>query len=109
MENGMGLRTKFNLVMITAFLIGLAVATFLAREITTEEAKRQMLNEATLIMRSGTDVRGYTQYEIRPVITQQMAVRCQPRAGPSSAAHTVAREHRDRTPGHPDRAPAPHP
>ena len=66
----MGLRTKFNLVMITAFLIGLAVATFLAREITTEEAKRQMLNEATLIMRSGTAVRGYTQNEIRPLISE---------------------------------------
>src|SRR5216684_1760441 len=63
MENGMGLRTKFNLVMITAFLVGLAVATFLAREITTEEAKRQMLNEATLIMRSGTAVRGYSYKE----------------------------------------------
>ena len=32
-----GLRTKFNLVMVSAFLIGLAIATFLAREITIEE------------------------------------------------------------------------
>ena len=31
-EKAMGLRTKFNLVMITAFLIGLAAATFLARK-----------------------------------------------------------------------------
>ena len=49
----MGLRTKFNLVMIAAFAIGLVIATLLAREITTEEAKRQVLNEATLIMRAG--------------------------------------------------------
>ena len=40
----MGLRTKFNLVMIVAFALGLGVATFLAREITTDEAKRQVLN-----------------------------------------------------------------
>lgn len=85
----MGLRTKFNVVMLTAFLIGLAVATFLAREITTEEAKRQMLNEATLIMRSGTAVRSYTQNEIRPLIVDQLAVRFLPHSVPSYSAQTV--------------------
>ena len=85
----MGLRTKFNVVMLTAFLIGLAVATFLAREITTDEAKRQMLNEATLIMRSGTAVRGYTQNEIRPLIIDQLAVRFLPHSVPSYSAQTV--------------------
>ena len=79
----MGLRTKFNLVMVSAFLIGLAIATFLAREITIEEARRQMLNEATLIMRSGTAVRGYTQNEIRPLIIDQLAVRFLPHSVPS--------------------------
>jgi len=91
-ENGMGLRTKFNLVMITAFVIGLAAAMFLAREITAEEAKRQMLNEATLIMRSGTAVRSYTQNEIRPLISDQMAVRFLPHSVPSWSAHTVLRQ-----------------
>jgi methyl-accepting chemotaxis protein len=88
----MGLRTKFNLVMITAFLIGLGVAAFLAREITTEEAKRQMLNEATLIMRNGTAVRSYTQNEIRPLISDQMAVRFLPHSVPSWSAQTVFRQ-----------------
>jgi protein-histidine pros-kinase len=88
----MGLRTKFNLVMITAFLVGLAAATFLAKEITTEEAKRQMLNEATLIMRSGTAVRSYTQNEIRPLISEQMAVRFLPHSVPSWSAQTVLRQ-----------------
>lgn len=85
----MGLRTKFNLVMVTAFLIGLAIATFLAREITIEEARRQMLNEATLIMRSGTAVRSYTQNEIRPLIVDQLAVRFLPHSVPSYSAQTV--------------------
>ena len=57
----MGLRSKFNMAMIAAFAVGLAVATLLAREITTEEAKRQVLNEATLIFGAGTAVRSYTQ------------------------------------------------
>ncbi len=88
----MGLRTKFNLIMITAFLIGLGAAAFLAREITAEEAKRQMLNEATLIMRSATAVRSYTQSEIRPLISDQMAVRFLPHSVPSWSAQTVFRQ-----------------
>jgi HAMP domain-containing protein len=84
-----GLRTKFNLVMIAAFLVGLAIATFLAREITVDEARRQMLNEATLIMRSGTAVRSYTQNEIRPLIVDQLAVRFLPHTVPSYSAQTV--------------------
>ena len=87
----MGLRTKFNLVMIAAFAIGLGVATFLAREITTDEAKRQVLNEATLIMRAGTAVRSYTQKEISPLLSEQMSVRFLPHSVPSWSAHTVLR------------------
>ena len=92
----MGLRTKFNLVMITAFLIGLATATFLAREITTEEAKRQMLSEATLLMRSGTAARSYTSKEIGPLISDQMTVRFLPHSVPSWSAQTVLKDvHKD--------------
>jgi HAMP domain-containing protein len=96
LEKAVGLRTKFNLVLITAFLIGLGVATFLAWQITTEEAKRQMLNEANLIMRSGTAVRSYTQKEIRPLIADQMSVRFLPHSVPSYSAQTVLRDlHKD--------------
>jgi len=91
-----GLRTKFNLVLITAFLVGLALATFLAWQITTEEAKRQMFNEASLIMRSGTAVRSYTQKEIRPLIADQMTVRFLPHSVPSYSAQTVLHDlHKD--------------
>ena len=88
----MGLRTKFNLVMIAAFAIGLVIATLLAREITTEEAKRQVLNEATLIMRAGTAIRSYTQKEISPLLSEQMSVRFLPHSVPSWSAHTVLRQ-----------------
>ena len=85
----MGLRLKFNLVLITAFLVGLGVATFLAWQITNDEAKSQMLNEANLIMRAGTAVRGYTQKEIRPLIADQLNTRFLPHSVPSFSAQTV--------------------
>ena len=51
-----------------------------------------MLNEANLIMRSGTAIRGYTQKEIRPLISDQMAVRFLPHSVPSWSAQTVLRQ-----------------
>jgi protein-histidine pros-kinase len=84
-----GLRLKFNLVLITAFIVGLAVATFLAWQITSEDARRQMLNDANLIMGSGTAVRNYTSKEIRPLIGDQMTVRFLPHSVPSWSAQTV--------------------
>jgi len=48
-----------------------------------------MLNEATLIMRSGTAVRSYTQNEISPLIVDQLAVRFLPHTVPSYSAQTV--------------------
>lgn len=53
----MGLRTKFNLVMIGAFLVSLGLATYLAQNIAIENAQRQMLQEANIIMRQATAVR----------------------------------------------------
>jgi len=87
-----GLRTKFNLVLIVAFLVGLAVATVLVWRITTEEAKQQMLNEANLIMGSGGAVRSYTQKEIEPLVADQLATRFVPHSVPSFAAQAVLRE-----------------
>lgn len=87
----MGLRTKINLAMIVTFLVGLAIATFLAREITAKEAQRQMLNEANLIMQSGQAVSAYTQKEIAPLIADQMAVRFLPHSVPSWSSQTVLR------------------
>ncbi|MFO1163023.1 MAG: DUF3365 domain-containing protein [Reyranellaceae bacterium] len=85
----MGLRTKINLVMIVTFLVGLAIATFLAREITTEEAQRQVLNEANLIMQSAQSVSAYTAKEVAPLIADQMAVRFLPHSVPSWSSQTV--------------------
>jgi HAMP domain-containing protein len=88
-ENDVGLRTKFNLVMITAFVIGLGIATFLGWQITSDQARRQMLNEATLLMRTGSAIRGYTQKEIAPLIADQMTTRFLPHSVPSFSAQTV--------------------
>jgi protein-histidine pros-kinase len=83
---------KFNLVLVAAFAIGLAVAALLAWQTANEEARRQVLTEASLIMSSGTAVRGYTQKEIEPLLADQMKTRFLPHSVPSFAAQTVLRD-----------------
>lgn len=87
----MGLRTKFNLVMVGAFLVGMALAAGLSHRIATENARRQVLQEASIIMRNATAIRGYTSAEIRPLLNDQMAVRFLPHSVPSWSAQTVLR------------------
>jgi len=82
---------KFNLVLIVAFVVGLAVAAVLAWRTTAEEAERQVLTEANLIMSAGTAVRGYTQREIEPLLVDKIATRFLPHSVPSFAAQAVLR------------------
>ena len=87
----MGLRLKFNLVMIGAFLVGLALAAFFAKNIAEETARRQVLHEANLLMRQATAVRGYTAGEVAPLLNEQSQIRFLPHTVPSYSAQTVFR------------------
>lgn len=87
----MGLRLKFNLVMAGAFLVGIALAAGFFDRLSTEEARRQVLQEASLIMRQATAVRAYTSGELGPLLEDQMTVRFLPHTVPSFAAQTVFR------------------
>jgi len=85
----MGLRAKFNLVLAGAFLVGLAAAAALTYDIAIRNARRQVLQEASIIMRNATAVRSYTSAEILPLLGDQMSVRFLPHSVPSWAAQTV--------------------
>lgn len=87
----MKLRTKFNLVMIGTFVAGLGVASVVFHGLTLEEARRGTFNEALMIMRNATAVRGYTSTELNPLLSDQMTTRFLPHTVPSFAAQTVFR------------------
>jgi protein-histidine pros-kinase len=87
----MGLRAKFNLVMLAAFLPGIALAAVLTRQIALDSARGQVLEQAAMLMGQATAVRGYTQREIAPLLAEQSAVRFLPHTIPSFAAQTVLR------------------
>lgn len=87
----MSLRVKFNLVMVAAFLVGLALASLYAKRVAEETARAQVLHEASLLMAKATAVRGYTTGEIAPLLADGMAARFLPHSVPSWAAQTVLR------------------
>ena len=73
-ENGktMGLRTKFNLVLVVAFAIGLALAGLLSLQIVERNATDEVVQNAQIMIEAATAIREYTSTEISPLLSVQM-------------------------------------
>jgi len=87
----MGLKAKFNLVLLCAFLVGLALAAGLSWRIVHENARREVLQEAAIMMAQASAVRDYTTDEIAPLLAEQLKVRFLPQSIPFFAGETVLR------------------
>ncbi|HEY3847242.1 MAG TPA: DUF3365 domain-containing protein, partial [Acetobacteraceae bacterium] len=87
----MGLKTKFNLALLAAFLVGLALAAGMSWRIVHQNARRELLQEAALMAAQASAVRDYTANEIDPLLAEQLKVRFLPHSVPFWAAQTVVR------------------
>ncbi len=87
----MSLKTKFNLAMAAAFLVGLTLAAVFLHRIANDEARREVLREASLMMGAASAVRTYTVQEITPLLAEQSELRFLPHTVPSWAAQTNMR------------------
>lgn len=87
----MGLKAKFNLVLLAAFAVGLALAAGLSWRIVHENARREVLQEAAIMMAQASAVRDYTTDEIAPLLAEQLKVRFLPQSIPFFAGQTVLR------------------
>lgn len=67
----MGLRTKFNLVLLCAITVGLAIAGVFSHKMLKNNAREEVLETARIMMESAIAVRGYTVKEIRPLLQEQ--------------------------------------
>lgn len=82
----MGLRLKFNLVLIVVFLAGFAAAGFVSRQLLQENARDEVIREARLMMEAAISVRTYTVDQIRPHLIKQMDEIFLPQTVPAYAA-----------------------
>lgn len=68
----MGLRLKFNLVLIAVFLIGFAAAGLISRELLQANARDEVVRNARLMMEAALAARSYTVTQIKPLLDPQL-------------------------------------
>jgi len=64
----MGLRLKFNLVLLVVFALGLGVTGYLSYDLLHRNAREEVLRNAGVMMEAALSMRGYTNSQIRPLI-----------------------------------------
>jgi HAMP domain-containing protein len=62
----MGLRLKFNLVMLVVFVTGLGVTGYISYELLHRNAQAEVLRNAGVMMEAALSMRGYTVGQVRP-------------------------------------------
>ncbi len=87
----MSLRTKFNMVLLLALVVGLALAGLISYRIVQDNARQEVLRRAELMMESALSVRAYTVDQIAPLLSPHMDEVFLPQTVPSYAAQTSFR------------------
>ncbi len=82
----MGLRTKFNLVILAAFVVGFAFAAFVGNRTFVASAREEVLQQARVIMTAANAVREYTATELEPLLPLERADKFVPQTVPAYAA-----------------------
>src|SRR5450755_144799 len=68
----MGLRLKFNLVLVAVFAVGIACSAWISKRILDRNAQDEVERNASLMMESAMAVRAYTQTQIAPNLELQL-------------------------------------
>jgi HAMP domain-containing protein len=87
----MGLKAKFNLVMLGAFVLGLALAAAFSWQVARQDARREVEQQAAIMLEQATAVRQYTDSQIAPLLADQNQQRFLPQTIPFYAAETTMR------------------
>jgi HAMP domain-containing protein len=82
----MKLLIKVNCALVLTFAAGLAVTGYLTNQVLQENAKREVLSHASLMMEAAMATRSYTSKEIKPLLTARLDKEFLPQSVPSYAA-----------------------
>lgn len=64
----MGLRLKFNLVLLVVFLLGLGVTGYISYDLLHRNARDEVLRNAGVMMEAALSMRSYTVSQVRPLL-----------------------------------------
>ena len=82
----MGLRLKFNLVLIAVFALGLALSAYVSKRILEANAQDEVVRNADLMMGAALAVRDYTSKQVKPQLELQLMRVFLPQSVPAYAA-----------------------
>ncbi len=85
----MGLRLKFNLAITGALAVGFLLAGFALHDLFLANARREVIQDARIMLEAGNAVRHYTDTVIGPVIGVQQGDRFEKASVPFFAAQAV--------------------
>jgi protein-histidine pros-kinase len=94
----MGLRLKFNLVLLVVFVLGLGVSAYISHSLLVQNAREEVTRNAGLMMESALAIRGYTVSQVRPHLEMQLMRVFLPQTVPAFAATETMKELRKRHP-----------
>lgn len=82
----MGLRLKFNLVLLAVFLAGFLVTGYVSHRLLQKNAREAVLHNAGLMMETALAIRGYTVNQVKPHLEMQLMRGFLPQTVPAYAA-----------------------
>ena len=91
----MGLRAKFNLVLLAAFAVGFAVAAVVLYRVSINNARAQVLDSARIMMTAANAIRNYTASHLDPLLPMERNGKFVAETVPAYAAQQNLRELQD--------------
>jgi protein-histidine pros-kinase len=82
----MGLRAKFNLVILAASAVGFVIAAVVLNRVLIDNAREQVLQNARIMMTAANAVRKYTEQELGPLLPMERDGKFVPQSVPAYAA-----------------------
>ena len=101
----MGLRAKFNLAVLAAFLVGFALAGIVLQSLFVQNAREEVLQNARIMMSAADAVRRFTSDQVTPLAAAANTGKFLPVTVPSFAAQTTFRDVQARFPDYTYREP----
>ena len=94
----MSLLVKFNLILILCFGIALVPAQLITRNLLEQNARRQIEQQARLMLQTALATRGYTNKQIKPLLAPRLADEFLPQSVPAYSATEIFNSLRDTHP-----------
>ena len=82
----MGLRLKFNLVLLGVVLVGFTATAAVSYRLLRSNAEDEVLRAGQLMMENALAIRGYTVNQVKPLLDPMLAERFLPQSVPAFSA-----------------------